>query len=191
MRFVHFHPQIEPPHAPPPQGIRGPADGHAPQPEEGMLRVLDLAHVPVQFQKDVLGDFFGQPSVAGHSEGERKHHGLMLVHESFEIRLPIVGHGFRFYFLIRGETRGGMQRLRAGKEKVHATTRRRRGPDVATTSRRLALQGFRGCRPQARCVPFRRFRTNQECCERRCEWGRPCMRSAWLRAQGCQGRTYG
>jgi hypothetical protein len=45
-----------------------------------------------------------------------------------------MGHAFRFYFLIRGEARGGMQRLRAGKEKVHAdlpAIRSGRGDDFA------------------------------------------------------------
>jgi hypothetical protein len=38
----------------------------------------------------------------------------------FEIRLPIVGHCARFYSLIRGGTRAGMQKVRAGDEKVQA-----------------------------------------------------------------------
>jgi hypothetical protein len=42
----------------------------------------------------------------------------MLVHELFEIRLPIVGHGLRFYSLIRRGTRAGMQKVRAAEEKV-------------------------------------------------------------------------
>jgi hypothetical protein len=40
----------------------------------------------------------------------------MLIHELFKIRLPIVGHEFRFYSLIRRNACAGMQRVRAGKE---------------------------------------------------------------------------
>ena len=120
MILFDLHPQINAANSSPAKRVGGAAHGYASQPEAGVLWRLDPVHISVQLQKDILGNLFGQTAVAGHSPRERKHHGLMLVHELFEIRLPIVGHCARFYSLIRRGTRVGMQKVRAGDEKVQA-----------------------------------------------------------------------
>jgi hypothetical protein len=88
-----------------------------------VLRRLDFAQIAIQFKKHVLSNLLGQPAIARHAQGERKHHGLMQVHQQFEIRLPIVRHGFRFYFLIRRNCGERMQRVRTPNEKVHRAYR--------------------------------------------------------------------
>jgi hypothetical protein len=42
----------------------------------------------------------------------------MVVHELFEVGLPVVGHRFRFYSHIRKNMRAGMQRVRGEGKKV-------------------------------------------------------------------------
>ena len=90
--------------------------------KQSVLRRFDLGQVAVHFQKDILRNLLGQTAVAGHAPGQRKHHGLVLVHELFKIRLPVVGHGSRFYSLIRTGACGGMQKgTRAGRKKFEWT----------------------------------------------------------------------
>ena len=118
MIFFHLNPQV---HAADPaaaERIGGTAHRHAAQPIASVLRRFDLRYVPVQFHKDILGDFLSQAAIAGHAPGQRKHHGLVFVHDLFKIRLPVVGHGARFYFLIRTGARVGMQKVRSRKKKV-------------------------------------------------------------------------
>src|SRR6185503_8438449 len=73
--------------------------------------------MPVQLQKDILRDLFRQSTVTGHAPCQRKRHGLVLVHQLLEIRLPSLRHGFRFYLLIRRPARSGMQKLRVRTKK--------------------------------------------------------------------------
>src|ERR1035441_7088131 len=81
-----------------------------------MKRRFNLAQVPVQLQKNILRNLFRQAAIAGHPQCERKHHRLVLVHELFEVRLPVVGHISRCYSLIRTDAEPGMQRVTKSAE---------------------------------------------------------------------------
>jgi hypothetical protein len=82
-----------------------------------VFRRPDFTQVSVQLEEYILGNLFCQPAVACHPQGERKHHGLVLVHEMFEIRQPFMHHGFRFYSLIRTGVRQGMQSFTRTRDK--------------------------------------------------------------------------
>jgi len=59
-----------------------------------VFRAFDPLHVSVQLQENVLRNFFSQSAIAGHAPCQRKHHGLVFVHQLLEIRLPSLRHGF-------------------------------------------------------------------------------------------------
>ncbi len=118
MVFLDLDPQVDSAHSPPSKRVGRTMHGNPTQPEESVLRRLKAIHIPVQFEKYILRDLLSQAPVAGHAPRQREDHGLMLVHESLEIRLPFVGHRDRFYLLIRRGRRDGMQKVRAGQEKV-------------------------------------------------------------------------
>lgn len=80
------------------KGVCAAADGDATQPEERVIRRVELAKVAIHFKKDILGDFFGEAVVAGDAEGDGKDHGLVLVHELFEVGLPARCHEERLLF---------------------------------------------------------------------------------------------
>src|SRR5208337_2594372 len=90
--LVDLDPLVNTAHAPPAQGIGGPAHSDAPQPQQRMQRSFDLAQMPVELQKNILRDFFRQAAVAGHAQGERKDHRLVLVDKLLEVGLPGSGH---------------------------------------------------------------------------------------------------
>ena len=66
-------------------------DGDLPEPEAGVVSGGDAMEVAVEFEKDVLGDLFGESAVAGHAQGQGKDHGLVLVDEGLEVGLPAGG----------------------------------------------------------------------------------------------------
>src|SRR5271157_1891504 len=125
--LFYLDPQVHLPHLAPPQRIRRAAYGHAAQPETGVCGRFNLAQMPVELQKDILRNLLGQTAVAGHAQGERKDHRLVLVHELFKVRLPAVGHGVRFYSLIRINAETGMQRVRYQVNKVAAAAHKKAG----------------------------------------------------------------
>src|SRR5580698_2352273 len=57
-----------------------------------MQRRFDLAQVTVQLQKNILRNLFGQTTIAGHAQGKRKDHRLVLVDQLLEVGLPVTGH---------------------------------------------------------------------------------------------------
>src|ERR1019366_6956771 len=117
MAVFELNPKIHAAHLAPPQRIRRPAHRHPPQPVNCVQRRLDLAQMPIQLEKNILRNLLGQPAIAGHPGGERKHHRLVLVHELFKLRLPVVGHISRCYSLIRRDAELGMQRVtKSGEE---------------------------------------------------------------------------
>jgi hypothetical protein len=83
-----------------------------------MRGAFDFGKAAVEFHKNILCDLLGQAAVCGHAEGERKDHRLVLVNEFFKVRLPVRGHWFRFYSLMRRISRVGMQGIRDGLKKV-------------------------------------------------------------------------
>ena len=105
--FLNRHPQAHAPHLAPPQRIRRAAHRHAAQPEASVICGLDLAQALVEFQKNILRNLFGQAAVAGHAQRQRKDHRLVLVHELFKIRLPVVGHIFASTSLSAGNAARG------------------------------------------------------------------------------------
>ena len=76
--------------------------------------------MPIQLEENILRNLFCQAAVTGHTGRQRKYHRLVLVHKLFKIRLPVVGHKFRCYSLIRKNPRLGMQRVRDGAKKVRS-----------------------------------------------------------------------
>src|SRR5580704_13112980 len=65
----------------------------------------------IKLEKDILRNFFGQAAIAGHSQRNGEHHGLVVLDEFLEIRLPVAGHISRCYSLIRMGAEVGLQRV--------------------------------------------------------------------------------
>ena len=101
----------------------------------------------IQGQKNILSDLFGKAAIAGHSKGEREHHGLVFVYELLEVRLPIAGHT-RCYSLIRRKRSVGMQRVTDLRGKSSGKgVRTGKGLDCVGMRRNILLIGlaFAGC----------------------------------------------
>ncbi len=96
--IADFDPIAGAAHATATERIGAAADGDAAQPEEGVIGRVELEQVAIHFEKDILGDLFGEAAVAGDAQSEREDHELVLVDELFEVRLPARCHGERLLF---------------------------------------------------------------------------------------------
>ncbi len=116
MIFFHLNPQVHAAHPATPQGIRGTIHRHAAQPITtccgdsifAMWRSNSIKTPAQSLQRGHDHRSFARRA---------KTPSIVLVHDLFKIRLPVVGHGLASTFLSARECAGGCRRYAVGRKK--------------------------------------------------------------------------